>query len=420
MMTRYNLFRCFALVFLTGAVCIANLTAADSKRKVLYFSLSAGYEHSTVVSKDGKPSVSDNAITEVCKTAGIEVVCTKDGSVFDKDLSQYDAFLFQTSGDLSKGAKGHPDWALTATGWKNLVNAVRSGKGFVGFHPSTDSNRTGGDIYQSTPPDKITDYTRFIGAEFTVHGEHQEGTVNVIEPTPFPWFQKSGKSYRIFEEWYVHKNYNSDLHVFAVLDTAGMKGKMYNRPPVPIVWGRKEGSGRVLYSSFGHYDKYWQDKDNIQLVVQLIQAACGDLKTDLTPNIQTAAPEANVLLTKEDNVKIPYRVVDFTTLAGVPCPCGTSRRGLIDEKNFPGTIHRTDVDQTAKAHYHKTLTEVYYVISCEPGSVMQIDGKDIPLHADMAFYIPPGTVHCLVGKAKTFITVLPKFDPTDEYFPDKK
>lgn len=112
-----------------------------------------------------------------------------------------------------------------------------------------------------------------------------------------------------------------------------------------------------------------------------------------------------------------YRIIDFKKIERVPCPCGTSRRGLIDEPEFPGTIHRTDIDQTAKPHYHKKLTEVYYVISCESGAVMQLDDEKIPLHDDMAFYIPPFTVHRLIGKAETCIMVLPKFDPNDEYFP---
>jgi uncharacterized RmlC-like cupin family protein len=112
-----------------------------------------------------------------------------------------------------------------------------------------------------------------------------------------------------------------------------------------------------------------------------------------------------------------HRIIDFAKIEGVPCPCGTSRRGLIDELEFPGTIHRTDIDQTAKPHYHKKLTEVYYVISCEPEAVMQLNDEMIPLHNDMAFYIPPLTVHRLIGKAKTCIMVLPKFDPDDEYFP---
>jgi type 1 glutamine amidotransferase len=287
----------FCCLFLTSLA----LQAAET-RKVLYFSNSSGFEHSTVKSVDGKPSISDIAITDICKPAGIEVVCTKDGSVFDKDLSQYDAFLFQTSGELSKGAEGHPDWALTEKGWKNLLNAVRNGKGFVGFHPTTDSNRIGGNVYENSPKEQITEFTKFIGAEFTTHGEPQAAPVTVVgsstEPSPFAWLAEKGERFTVFEEWYVHKNFADDIHVFAVLETAKMGGRqmeVYQRPPLPIIWGRAEGKGRVLYSALGHFDEYWQDKDCLPLVLQLIQAACGDIKVDLTPNIKTVTPGASVL-----------------------------------------------------------------------------------------------------------------------------
>ncbi|MDR2644000.1 MAG: cupin domain-containing protein [Planctomycetaceae bacterium] len=125
-------------------------------------------------------------------------------------------------------------------------------------------------------------------------------------------------------------------------------------------------------------------------------------------------------VTQPTKTKMKHRIIDFTKIEGVPCPCGISRRGLIDEPEFPGTIHRTDIDQTAKPHYHKKLTEVYYVISCEPGAVMQLNEEQIPLHDDMAFYIPPLTVHRLIGKAKTCIMVLPKYDSNDEYFPSEQ
>jgi type 1 glutamine amidotransferase len=269
--------------------------SAETTRKILYFSNSAGYEHSTVKSVNGKPSVSDVAISDVCKTAGIEVVCTKDGSVFDGDLGFYDAFVFQTSGELAKGTKEHPKWALTETGWKNLLTTIRNGKGLVGFHPTTDSNRLGGNIYENSPKDKITEFTKLLGAEFTIHGPSQETTISVIQPSPFAWLSAKGESFRMFDEWYVHKNFSDDIHVFAVLETAGMKGEMYRRPPCPIVWGRAEEKGRVLYSAFGHYDEYWKDPDKILLVLQLIQAAVGDIKIDLTPNIKTVTPGASVL-----------------------------------------------------------------------------------------------------------------------------
>ncbi|MDR1480293.1 MAG: ThuA domain-containing protein [Planctomycetaceae bacterium] len=269
--------------------------AADTTRKIIYFSNSAGYEHSTVKSVNGKPSVSDVAIAEACKKAGITVVCTKDGSVFDKDISSYDAFVFQTSGELSKGTKGHPEWALTEGGWQSLLAAVRNGKGFVGLHPTTDSNRVGGNIYENSPKEKITEFTKFIGAEFTIHGPSQETTISIVQPSPLKWLDAKGKNFRTFDEWYVHKNFGEDIRVFAILETGGMRGEMYRRPPCPIVWGRAEGKGKVFYSAFGHYDDYWKDADKITFVLQLIQAATGDIKVDMTPNIKTITPNATTL-----------------------------------------------------------------------------------------------------------------------------
>ncbi|MDR3109359.1 MAG: PmoA family protein [Planctomycetaceae bacterium] len=278
-----------------SVILILIVTSYCDAAKVLYFSNSAGFEHTAVKVVDGKPSVSDVAITNVCKPAGIEVVCTKDGSVFDGDLSGYDAFVFQTSGELSQGSKQHPEWALTEKGWQNLRNAVRAGKGFVGLHPATDSNRSGGSPYEPTVPEKITGYTKFIGAEFTIHGKPQDAVVTIVEPSSLPFLTAKGKSFKTFEEWYCHKNFADDIHIFALLETAGMEGVMYDRPRFPIVWGRTEDKGRVFYSAFGHFDNYWQNAENMQLVLQLIKAATGELKTDLTPNIKTVTPGANVL-----------------------------------------------------------------------------------------------------------------------------
>ncbi|MDR0706230.1 MAG: ThuA domain-containing protein [Planctomycetaceae bacterium] len=288
-----TIFSCLVTVF--AAVFMSESESAEISRKILYFSNSAGYEHSTVKSVHGQPSVSDVAITNVCKPASIEVVCTKNGSVFDGDLNSYDAFVFQTSGELAKGTKEHPEWALTETGWKKLLTSIRNGKGFVGFHPTTDSNRYGGNIYENSPKEKITEFTKLLGAEFTIHGPSQEATISVVQPSPFAWLAEKGKNFRMFDEWYVHKNFGNDIRVFAVLETDGMKGEMYRRPICPIVWGRTEGKGRILYSAFGHYDEYWKNPDKITLVLQLIQAAIGDIKIDLTPNIETVTPNANIL-----------------------------------------------------------------------------------------------------------------------------
>ncbi len=109
------------------------------------------------------------------------------------------------------------------------------------------------------------------------------------------------------------------------------------------------------------------------------------------------------------------RVIDFAEIKGVPCPCGTARRAFTDDPTYPGTVHRTDIAKTAKPHYHKTLTELYYIISCESGTEMQLDGRRISLHAEMLVLVPPNTVHRVIGTAKVLITVFPKFDPADEF-----
>ena len=110
-----------------------------------------------------------------------------------------------------------------------------------------------------------------------------------------------------------------------------------------------------------------------------------------------------------------FQVIDFADIPGVACPCGTARRAFADDPTYSGTVHRTDITHAALPHYHKTLTELYYIISCEPGTVMQIDNEQIPLHAEMLILIPPDTVHRVIGTAKVLISVTPKFDPNDEF-----
>jgi mannose-6-phosphate isomerase-like protein (cupin superfamily) len=111
-----------------------------------------------------------------------------------------------------------------------------------------------------------------------------------------------------------------------------------------------------------------------------------------------------------------WQLVDFTDMPGVPCPCGTARRAFAEVKEYPGTIHLTEISADAKLHYHKRLTETYYFLECEADAQMQLDDELIPVHAGMCIMIPPGVRHRAVGKMKILNIVLPKFDPADEWF----
>ena len=111
-----------------------------------------------------------------------------------------------------------------------------------------------------------------------------------------------------------------------------------------------------------------------------------------------------------------YEIVDFDQLPGVACPCGTARRAFADAAEFPGTIHRTQISQSARTHYHKRLTETYYFLECEPGGQMELDGELIPVKPGMCIMIRPGVRHRAVGQMTVLIVVYPKFDADDEWF----
>jgi mannose-6-phosphate isomerase-like protein (cupin superfamily) len=107
-------------------------------------------------------------------------------------------------------------------------------------------------------------------------------------------------------------------------------------------------------------------------------------------------------------------VADLAELPGVPCPCGMARRAFGDVTEFPGTIHLTEIKADAAVHYHRRLTETYYILECGPDAKMQLDEEIIPLKPGRCVVIPPGVRHRAIGAMKVLIFVLPKFDPGDE------
>lgn len=111
-----------------------------------------------------------------------------------------------------------------------------------------------------------------------------------------------------------------------------------------------------------------------------------------------------------------YEIADFSTIAGVACPCGTARRAFADVADFPGTVHITEISEDARLHYHKTLTETYYFLECEEDARIQLDDEFVPVRPGMCVMIRPGTRHRAIGKMKVLILVLPKFDVADEWF----
>ena len=109
-----------------------------------------------------------------------------------------------------------------------------------------------------------------------------------------------------------------------------------------------------------------------------------------------------------------YTIAQLDEIAGVGCPCGISRRAFVSPDNPVATFHRVEIRSDARAHYHKRLTEIYYVL--EGSGRMELDGRLVPVEPGTAILIKPTCRHRAVGEFTILNVVIPAFDPGDEWF----
>jgi uncharacterized protein len=259
-------------------------------KKVLFFTKSSGFAHSVITRKEeGKLSLAERVLTEIGKEHGFEVVASKDGRMFEPDqIGQWDAFAFETTGDLTKmGTMDKVDKTppMSKEGKKALIEAIQAGKGFVGMHCATDTFGSHSGMHADDP------YTKMIGGNFSGHDAQQVATIEIADPS-FPGVSGFGTgSFELNDEWYAQKYLGDDLHVILVQKTEGMKGNNYQRPNFPQTWARMEGKGRVFYTSMGHREDVWENPKFQGLVLGALGWATGKVEYDVTPNIKKVTPE---------------------------------------------------------------------------------------------------------------------------------
>ena len=272
----------------SGVLSRASAASAKAPKKILYFTKSAGFQHS-VVARDGDALAhSEKILSEIGKEHGFEVVASKDGRLFEPDkIGEWDGFVFCTTGDLTTpGTDKAPP--LSADGEKALYDAIRGGKGFIGMHCAADTfGHHGARNKGAEDP-----YIQMIGGEFVSHGPQQVATMEVVD-AKFPGLADGfGKasSFKINDEWYALKNMPEDLHVILVQKTEGMQGKEYQRPDYPATWARKYGDGRVFYTSMGHREDVWTNPNYQSLLLGALAWSTGLADADLTPNLKEVTP----------------------------------------------------------------------------------------------------------------------------------
>ena len=126
-----------------------------------------------------------------------------------------------------------------------VLNAVASGKGFVGWHSAADSFRD------------CPDWKAFIGGHFITHPRYREYQVSVKDGKHF--ITKGMDEFMVTDEQYI-LDYDPRVDV---LCSALWKGDA-----MPVVWTKPWGKGRVVYIALGHDPKACEQDVFKKLVVR--------------------------------------------------------------------------------------------------------------------------------------------------------
>ena len=108
-----------------------------------------------------------------------------------------------------------------------------------------------------------------------------------------------------------------------------------------------------------------------------------------------------------------YMIADFNDIDPVRCPCGWAKRAFAEPGNDLATMHVVNIEEDSRTHYHKKMTEIYFVLEGE--GHIELDGESFPVKPQTAIFIKPGCRHRAVGKLKILNVPIPAFDPEDEW-----
>ncbi|MFF7281992.1 ThuA domain-containing protein [Streptomyces griseorubiginosus] len=228
--------------------------AADPAYKILVFSRTAGFRHSSI----------DDGITAL-QTLGTQnnftVDASEDPQVFTTgNLGQYKAVVFlSTTGDVLGDAQ------QTA-----FEQYIKGGGGYVGIHAAADTEYD------------WPFYAGLAGALFHSHPAIQPATVKV-EDRAHDATAHLGATWQRTDEWYNYRtNPRTTAHVLASLDESSYTGGNMSGDH-PIAWCKDYQGGRAFYTGGGHTDESFSDAAFRRHLLGGVRWAAGMTDADCRP-----------------------------------------------------------------------------------------------------------------------------------------
>jgi type 1 glutamine amidotransferase len=242
---------------------IAPKVKVDKPRKALVYHKPSGFKHGSI------PMINKCLELMATKTGSFTVELTDKVESFTADkLKQYDLLIFNNTTKVQKAFQTPEQRAV-------LLDYLKGGGGFVAIHSATDAG------FPQWP-----EYTEMVGGVFDGHPWNAGGTwdISIDDPNHCCMDHFGKEPYRIKDELYKYKQYDrKNQRVLATIDTREGKTKKKGRADNDhaLAWLKNYGKGRVFVSAFGHNNSVCWDKMILQLWLNGIQFAAGDLKCDV-------------------------------------------------------------------------------------------------------------------------------------------
>ncbi|MEU7847051.1 ThuA domain-containing protein [Micromonospora parva] len=250
-------------VMLASLVALPTPASAAPLTKVLVFSKTAGFRHSSIPNGIA-------AIQQLGAANGFTVTSTEDATQFTtSNLAQYQAVVFMsTTGDV-----------LNASQQTAFESYIAAGGGYVGVHAAADTE-------YNWPW-----YGALVGAYFDSHPAIQNATVR-IEDNTNPSTAHLGTTWVRSDEWYNYRtNPRSTARVLANLDESSYSGGNMSGDH-PITWCKAYGGGRAWYTGLGHTEASYTDPNFTRMLLGGLQVAAGSVTADCSPRTTTPPPTA--------------------------------------------------------------------------------------------------------------------------------
>lgn len=262
----------YALILLCTAVALASPAQSSNgqKKHLLVIGEEKGYRHESVshamatIERLGKQT----GLWDTTIRTDTEALTKKKLEYNAKNLTNFDAVLFFTGGDLEMDAQQKSDF---------LSFIHDDGKGFIGIHSAAIT---------------FTKWPEFVDMVGGTFDEHPWGTFDapiIVEDPKFPGMQQWPRAFTLRDEIYQMKSFSRDkVHVLMSLDASklDLTNPKIHRPDhdFAVTWAKMYGKGRVYYSTLGHPEENWNDPRLQQMYVGAIKWAMGLVDADITPS----------------------------------------------------------------------------------------------------------------------------------------